>query len=210
MAIFGMDTNESLFLQTEISESLIHSFYDSQLPSTFSPKCSILISSKSPALYTLELCKVFTLPYSLHLQKSLAYRSVTVPILLYAPKFSVQRLLFHYDGTRNSAELIRRFIQLFQLIISESIATVISPNFIPKSKLREEQELIQFIGIHTKETSFIKFNFSKFGDFWSYATQHHCTLLVTSKANQIALTKVFFQVDENKLPNEHPSIYLSI
>ncbi|MBM3426693.1 MAG: hypothetical protein FJX97_06840 [Bacteroidetes bacterium] len=205
-----MDTRHSLNFQTEFPESLIQSFYDSQLPPSFSPKQGVLISSKPPALYTLELYKAFTWLNSYHLQKFSEYKSVIVPLLLYAPKFSVQRLLFHYDGTRNSAKLIREFIQLFQLIISDSIATIISPNYIPKSKLREEQELIQFIRVHTKEASFIKFNFSKIEDFWLYATQHHCTLLVTSKANQIALSKLFFQVNEDQPPNERLSFYLSI
>lgn len=206
-----MDTSQSLNFQTEFPESLIQSVFDSQLPPSFSPKkSSSYIPSNVPALYTLDLHKAFEWLYSHDLQKSLEFKSPTVPILLYAPKFSVQRLLFHYDGTPNSVELIRKFIHLFQLIISDSIATIISPNFIPKSKLREEQELIQFISVHTKEASFIKFNFSKIGDFWTYATQHHCTLLVTSKANQIALTKVFFQVYDDKLPNQDLSFYLSI
>lgn len=197
--------------QVELPESLIHAFYCSPLPLYFSPEkgctCNPLADS---AIYTLALNKALTWPNSEVLQKSLEYKSVTVPILLYAPKFSTQRLLFHYDGTPNSAELIRKFIQLFQLNITGSKATIVSPSFIPKSKLREEQDLIQLIRVHTKETSFIKFNFSKIGDFWSYATQQQCTLLVTSKANQIALSKLCFQVYEDKLPNEHLSIYLSI
>lgn len=107
------------------------------------------------------------MPYGRSLQKSLKHIISIVPVLLYVPKFSTQRLLFHYDGTPNSAELIRKFIQLFQLNMTGSKATIVSPSFIPKSKLREEQDLIQLIRVHTKETSFIKFNFSKIGDFWS-------------------------------------------
>lgn len=206
-----MSSSISFYFKTQFPESLIHEFYYSQLPPAFSPKhSSSYIPSTVPALYTLDLHKAFHRLYNHDLQKSLEFKSPTVPILLYAPKFSAQRLLFHYDGTPNSVELIRKFIHLFQLIISDSIATIISPNFIPKSKLKEEQELIQFISVHTKEASFIKFNFSKIEDFWLYATQHHCTLLVTSKANQIALTKVFFQVNEDQPPNERLSFYLSI
>src|SRR5690606_308876 len=103
------------------------------------------------------------------------------PLLLYDEAFSFDRLLFHYQGTPESAQLIKRFVALFEANIKSSSATIISPGFIPKSKIKEEQELIQLITRATSETSFIKFNFSKIGDFWSYAVKHKCTLLVTTK-----------------------------
>lgn len=206
-----MASSIPLHFQIELSESFIHTFYCSPLPLFFSPEQGCTCNpSADPALYTLDLHEALAMPYGQSLQKSLKHIISIVPVLLYVPKFSTQRLLFHYDGTPNSAELIRKFLHLFQLNITDSIATIVSPSFIPKSKLREEQELIQLIRIHTKETSFIKFNFSKIRDFWSYATQQQCTLLVTSKANQIALTKVFFQVDEDQLLKAQLSFYLSI
>src|SRR5690606_39621062 len=54
----------------------------------------------------------------------------------------------------------------------------------PRSKMKEEQELIQMVTKATAETSFIKFNFNRIGDFWSYAVKHECTLLVTTKNYQ--------------------------
>src|SRR5690606_8251812 len=98
--------------------------------------------------------------------------------------------LFHYDGTPASANLIKKFIGLFRHQIGESKATIISPSFIPKSKIKEEQELIQLVSQSTRETSFIKFNFQRIGDFWSYAVKHDCSLLVTTKSYQSDLAKV--------------------
>ena len=98
----------------------------------------------------------------------------------------------------------------FKNLIGESKATIISPSFIPKSKIREEQEIIQLVSSTTRETSFIKFNFNRIGDFWSYAVKHDCTLLVTTKNYQADLAKVLFHFYKGKIWSEKLSFYLSV
>jgi hypothetical protein len=105
--------------------------------------------------------------------------------------------------------LIRRFVELFELAIGNSSATIISPSFIPKSKMKEEQELIQLVTKTTAETSFIKFNFNRIGDFWSYAVKHECTLLVTTKNYQADLAKILFHFYKGGMWYNRLSFYLA-
>jgi len=62
----------------------------------------------------------------------------------------------------------------------------------------------------TRETSFIKFNFLRIGDFWSYAVKHDCTLLVTTKNYQADLAKVPFHFYKGKMWSDKLSFYLSL
>ncbi|UCS93020.1 hypothetical protein KZP23_20530 [Echinicola marina] len=132
-----------------------------------------------------------------------------IPLLLFDQQLSFEKLLFHYDGTQDSAHIIHGFLEKFELHIKHSQATIISPSFIPKSKLQEEQALIQLIRNYTSETSFIKFNFRKIGDFWSYATKNKSTMLVTSKAYQADLAKVLFHFYKGGFWYDNLSFYLA-
>ncbi|TFV97093.1 hypothetical protein E4S40_00085 [Algoriphagus kandeliae] len=163
-----------------------------------------------PSLVTIDLTKILDWLRQEELPKPLEKEVCDIPVLLFVPDFSTNHLLFHYDGTPQSAQLIRHFINLFQNKIKNSKATIISPSFIPKSKIKEEQELIQLVAKSTRETSFIKFNFMRIGDFWSYAVKHHCTLLVTTKNYQSDLTKVLYHFYKSKLWSDQLSFYLSI
>jgi hypothetical protein len=134
----------------------------------------------------------------------------SIPVLLFDKELSTERLLFHYDGTPASAVLIKKFIALFEDNIHESKATIISPSFIPKSKMKEEQEIVQLVSNAVAETSFIKFNFTRIGDFWSYAVKHKCTLLVTTKNYQADLAKVLFHFYKGGMWYDRLSFYLSV
>jgi len=136
-------------------------------------------------------------------------RPCDIPLLLFDNGLSFSKLLFHYDGTPSSAKIIRDFLKMFELHIKDSQATIISPSFIPKSKIQEEQSLTKLIGGYTRETSFIKFNFTKIGDFWSYATKSKCTMLVTSKGYQADLAKVLFHFYKGEIWYENLSFYLA-
>lgn len=197
----------------EMPEELIHEVFCLQLPPSFSPLATIqapCIEGEVLSLLTLNLYKTLDWLHSHPIPKPLEKEVCSIPVLLYVPKFSAERLLFHYDGTPQSAELIRKFIRLFSNLISASKATIISPSFIPKSKIKEEQEIIQLVTEHTQETSFIKFNFSRIGDFWSYAVKHQCTLLVTTKNYQSDLAKVLYHFYKGKIWSEQLSFYLSL
>jgi hypothetical protein len=126
------------------------------------------------------------------------------------PDFSTDHLLFHYDGSVQSASIIRKFLESFGDIIKGSKATIISPSFIPKSKQRDEQELINQVAQATAETSFIKFNFQRIGDFWSYAVKHDCSLLVTTKNYQSDLAKVLFHFYKGDMWSDRLSFYLAL
>ena len=75
--------------------------------------------------------------------------------------------------------------------------------------MREEQEIVQLVTGSTAETSFIKFNFNRIGDFWSYAVKHHCTLLVTTKNYQSDLAKVLFHFYKGGMWYDRLSFYLA-
>lgn len=209
-----MELRSNIFTsQFEMPEELIHEVFCHQLPAAFSPLATVqapCIEGENLSLLTLNLYKTLDWLHSHPIPKPLEKEVCSIPILLFVPKFSTEHLLFHYDGTPNSAELIRKFIYLFKDLISESKATIISPSFIPKSKIKEEQEIIQLVSSHTKETSFIKFNFSRIGDFWSYAVKHNCTLLVTTKNYQADLAKVLFHFYKGKIWSDKLSFYLSL
>ncbi|MEN2280924.1 hypothetical protein AAGF08_02215 [Algoriphagus sp. SE2] len=196
------------------------------LPSKFiTPlKCDVLCDGFKPtrandqfifegsdySLLTMELNKVLDWLLVHDLPKAIEKEPCNTPILLFVPNFSVNHLLFHYDGTESSARIIDKFLTLFQNLIKGSKATIISPSFIPKSRLKEEQEIIQKISAATLETSFIKFNFLRIGDFWSYAVKHKCTLLVTTKTYQLELSNVLFNFYKGALWDDQLSFYLSL
>lgn len=169
-----------------------------------------LLENGPARLYTARLPKVLDWLHGLDYPKAMESEPCDVPVLLYDRELSFERLLFHYDGTPASAKIIKHFLELFSENISNSKATIISPAFIPKSKLKEEHEIIQEVGNHTAETSFIKFNFNRIGDFWSYAVKHHCTLLVTTKNNQADLAKVLFHFYKGGMWYERLSFYLAV
>lgn len=200
-------------LKFELPKEVLREFYCYQLSESFLPsisESSFCHDSEEPSLFTIDLYKIILWLHRQDLPRQLEKEICAIPVLLYVPEFSTQHLLFHYDGTRNSAELIRKFIVLFGNLINESKATIISPSFIPKSKIKEEQDIIQLISSSTQETSFIKFNFSRIGDFWSYGIKHNCTLLVTTKNYQAELAKVLFHFYKGKIWSDRLSFYLAV
>ena len=197
----------------ELPAELLTEFYCKKLVASFSPgdpKSSYCNLTEEPGLITADVYKILEWLHSIDLPKPLEKEVCEIPVLLNVPDFSTKHLLFHYDGTPQSAELIRKFISLFESLIGGSKATIISPSFIPKSKIREEQEIIQLVSSIVSETSFIKFNFTRIGDFWSYAVKHNCTLLVTSKTYQADLAKVLFHFYKGEIWSDRLSFYLSI
>lgn len=208
-----MELKSPFALRYELPEDLLKEFHCPKLLDSFNPSMAengFCKETDVPSLLTIDLYKTLEWLHLHDYPKPLEKEVCSVPVLLYVPDFSIKHLLFHYDGTPNSADLIRRFIQLFENIIGDSKATIISPSFIPKSKIREEQEIIQLVSSSTYETSFIKFNFSRIGDFWSYAVKHDCTLLVTTKNYQADLAKVLFHFYKGKIWSEKLSFYLSV
>ena len=202
-------------VKTNIPEEIITKHFWGRLPVDFteenvrsghSVNCS---PENGPTLMTAHLPEVLDWLHDMEIPRGLQENPCAVPILLYDEELSTEHLLFHYDGTPASARLIKNFIDLFQDNIKQSKATIISPSFIPKSKQREEQELIQMVSNSTFETSFIKFNFSRIGDFWSYAVKHQCTLLVTTKEYQADLAKVLFHFYKGGMWYNRLSFYLS-
>lgn len=208
-----MELKSPQALRFELPEDVLKEFYCSELKGSFVPsipESSFCHDTEDPALFSINLYKTLDWLHSHDFPKPLEKEVCPIPVLLYVPDFSTQHLLFHYDGTPNSADLIRRFIHLFGNLIQESKATIISPSFIPKSKIREEQEIIQLVSTSTIETSFIKFNFSRIGDFWSYGVKHNCTLLVTTKNYQADLAKVLFHFYKGKIWSNQLSFYLAV
>lgn len=199
-----------------VPDKVITPHYCDRLPSGFDTHLSkggkgmMCSTDEDPTLYTANLPEILDWLHGLDKPKALENEPCEVPVLLFDKEFSTEHILFHYDGTPNSANLIRKFIDLFSENIKNSKSTIISPSFIPKSKLREEQELIQLVSHATLETSFIKFNFSRIGDFWSYAVKHKCTLLVTTKNYQSALAKVLFHFYKGGMWYDRLSFYMSV
>lgn len=208
-----MELKTSSKIKFDLPTELINSYKKDKLEVGFDPahldKSHSVLDSHS-SLFTLELNQVLDWLLTHEYPRSLEKDPCHTPVLLFVPKFSLDHLLFHYDGTSESAKIINKFLYLFQDLIKESKATIISPSFIPKSRSKEEQEIIQNISASTKETSFIKFNFMRIGDFWSYAVQHNCTLLVTTKTYQQELSNVLFDFYKGELWDDQLSFYLSL
>ncbi len=208
-----MELRTSITTKFELPEEILKEYHCREFPEGFQPAkpvTGLCFDSEDITLFSVDLYQVLDWLHSHDLPKPLEKEVCSIPVLMFVPKFSVQHLLFHYDGTRQSAELIKNFIKLFGPLIKQSKATIISPSFIPKSKIKEEQELIQQVSHATNETSFIKFNFLRIGDFWSYAVKHECTLLVTTKNYQADLTKVLFHFYKGKIWSDSLSFYLSV
>ncbi|MGM0945113.1 MAG: hypothetical protein ACQEW9_08000 [Bacteroidota bacterium] len=208
-----MEIKTSYAAKFHLPEQILKEYYCPQLTADFSPsdyEREFCESDEIPSLISVDLYKVLDWLHGSDLPKPLEKEVCEIPVLLYVSDFSTQHLLFHYDGTPQSANLIKRYIALFSNLISDSKATIISPSFIPKSKIREEQEIIQLVSQSTRETSFIKFNFSRIGDFWSYAVKQNCTLLVTTKEYQADLAKVLFHFYKGKMWSSRLSFYLSV
>lgn len=196
-------------------EEIIATHFCKRLPDGFSHhvnqggqeiSCSPL---EGPSLYTAHLPKVLDWLHQHEKPLPLQKEPCNIPVLLFDDELNLDKLLFHYDGTPASARLIRNFVELFEENIHDSNATIISPCFIPKSKQREEQEIVQLLASKTAETSFIKFNFNRIGDFWSYAVKHKCTLLITTKSYQADLAKVLFHFYKGGMWYNRLSFYLS-
>src|SRR5690606_33759321 len=162
-----------------------------------------------PTLYRANLTGILDRFHRLKNPGILQARPGNAPQLPYEDGLSLDRVLLHYEGNPQSAQLIRRFVALFDLALRKSSGTIISPSFIPKSKLKEEQDLIQMVNTVASETSFIKFNFSRIGDFWSYAVKHEYTLLVTTKNYQADLAKILFHFYKGGMWYDKLSFYLS-
>src|SRR5690606_28115700 len=69
----------------------------------------------NPALYTAQLCKILDWLHGLEKPGILEEKPCLTPLLLYDEGLSFERLLFHYEGNPQSAQLIRRFVELFGL-----------------------------------------------------------------------------------------------
>lgn len=209
-----MELKTSLASKFHLPGEFLKEFHCRTLESGFQPQqvenngCEE--SFDDPALISVDLLKVLDWLHENELPRPLEKEACDIPVLLFVPEYSTSHLLFHYDGTPASANLIKKFIGLFRHQIGDSKATIISPSFIPKSKIKEEQELIQLVSQSTRETSFIKFNFQRIGDFWSYAVKHDCSLLVTTKSYQSDLAKVLFHFYKGSLWSDKLSFYLSM
>lgn len=196
-----------------LTEDIVNEFYCPKVSESFdpaNPNNSICNQDEEPTLFTMDLLKTLDWLHNHEYPRPLEKEVCGIPVLLFVPNFSTEHLLFHFDGSSNSVELIKNFISLFGNLIHESKATIISPNFTPKSKIHEEREIIQLISNSTRETSFIKFNFSRIGDFWSYGVQNNCSLLVTTKNYQAELAKVLFHFYKGKVWSSKLSFYLSV
>lgn len=208
-----MEIKTSYAAKFHLPDEILTEYFCPQLGPDFVPKeaeSTVCVNDGSPSLISVDLYKVLDWLHESDLPKPLEKEVCDIPVLLYVPDFSTKHLLFHYDGTPESAHLIKKFIELFSDLIPQSKATIISPSFIPKSKIREEQEIIQLVSQSTQETSFIKFNFTRIGDFWSYAVKHNCTLLVTTKNYQADLAKVLFHFYKGTMWSSKLSFYLSV
>jgi len=200
----------------EIPEEIITAHYFSEMPEGFGKQLFLegkklhIPLRKSPTLYTANLPSVLEWLHGSDIPRSWENEPCEIPVLIYDKELTFERLLFHYDGTPASANLIHHFIKLFSNQLKESKATIISPSFIPKSKMKEEQEVIHAVSQATAETSFIKFNFHRIGDFWSYAVKHQCTLLITTKYYQADLAKVLFHFYKGGMWYDRLSFYLSV
>ncbi len=199
-----------------LPKGIITPHYCEKLPQDFSedlvrkPYKDPFKLTEGPTLYTAHLPQVLRWLHQLENPKALEEEPCHVPILLFDKELSTESLLFHYDGTPASANLIKHFLILFGENLTQSKATIISPCFIPKSKLKEEQEIVQLVTQATTETSFIKFNFTRIGDFWSYAVKHKCTLLVTTKNYQTELANVLFHFYKGGMWYNRLSFYLAL
>ncbi len=203
-------SNKSKF---ELPGEILKEFHETSFCEDFRPdsdRCSNIKENSEPTLFSVNLNKALDWLHSHDLPKPLEKEACKVPVLLFVPGFSTEHLLFHYDGTPQSAELISKFLLLFGHLIKNSKATIISPSFIPKSKIKEEQDVINLVSQATAETSFIKFNFLRIGDFWSYAVKHNCSLLVTTKQYQADLAKVLFHFYKGKMWSDRLSFYLAL
>jgi len=195
-------------------EALLFPVYEKKMPSDFaSPlwqqKDFIKIPGKEVALLMASLPQVMDWLHSRGTTQMFTFSPCETPLLLLDKNVSFTRLLFHYDSTPGSAAVISAFLEMFELQIKESQSIIISPSFISKPKLAEEQSVIRLIQSHTKETSFIKFNFTKIGDFWSYAMQNNCSLLVTTKSYQADLAHVLFYFYKGERWPNRLSFYLA-
>lgn len=205
-------------LETQFAfpNELITSYQEIPLPEGFEVDLENKVGNKElqltskPVLYSAHLPKILDWLHGLDQPSPLENEPCDTPVLLFDRELSFERLLFHYDGTPESARIIKHFLHLFSNNLLASKATIISPAFIPKSKLKEEHEIIQEVTNHTSETSFIKFNFNRIGDFWSYAVKHQKTLLVTTKNNQADLAKVLFHFYKGSLWFDRLSFYLAL
>ncbi|WP_111672486.1 hypothetical protein [Algoriphagus litoralis] len=196
-----------------LTDDIVNEFFCAKVSKSFdptNPDNSLCNQDDEPTLFTIDLLKTLDWLHHHEYPRPLEKEVCPIPVLLFVPDFSTEHLLFHFDGTSNSVELIKNFINLFGDLIHDSKATIISPNFTPKSKIREEREIIQLISNSTRETSFIKFNFSRIGDFWSYGVKHDCSLLVTTKNYQADLAKVLFHFYKGKVWSSKLSFYLSV
>lgn len=176
---------------------LVKTHYDLPTPSDFqignaplNPSWEGGFSARKPSFYTAHFPQILERFYAKEKQNILKENTCDAPLLLYDKMLSFEKLLFHYEGNPQSAQLIRGFLELFKLNIGDSSATIISPSFIPKSRMKEEQELIELITKATADTSFIKFNFKKLEQFCSYAVKHDHTMLVTAKRYQEELASL--------------------
>jgi hypothetical protein len=208
-----MDTNSPTKINLALPEQIVSTHYCQSLPEGFleNPEAMALCSNgEFPTLYSAELPKALNWLQASEKPLPLEKEVCEIPVLLYDKYFTTEHLLFHYDGTPASALVIKKFIAQFKHLIKGSKATIISPSFIPKAKIQEEQELIKLINEGTSETSFIKFNFTRIGDFWSYAVKHECTLLITSKYYQNDLAKVLFHFYKGGMWYDRLAFYLSL
>jgi hypothetical protein len=196
-------------IQFEIPENLLHFHEMKVIDKDFNPEENTGSGMDEPTLITANLPKVLDWLHDMDKPRELEKCPCGIPLLLFDQEVNTDRILFHYDGSEGSAQIIRNFIQLFGPRLNGSQATIISPSTIPKSKLPEEKELVDLINEHFSETYFIKFNFRKIGDFWSYATQNKCTLMVTSKRYQAELAKVLFLFYKGERWYDKLSIYLA-
>lgn len=151
-----MQVNSSVHRPFTFAPELVREHFGNRLPRNFMEqvgKLPVTISDAQdstdikdrPILYSAPLPGILDWLHGHENPQILEEKPCMTPLLLYDITPSTERLLFHYEGNPESANLIRHFMELFALNIKTSQAVIISPRFIPKSKVREEQELIQLV-----------------------------------------------------------------
>lgn len=163
-----------------------------------------------PKLLVGELTKVSTWYKQKKLKPTEWRQSADIPVVICGAKVSLEKVLLHYDGKAQTAKSIIRFVSIFEEELKYSQITIVSPGFIPKSKIREEASLVRLLSKKSQETSFIKFNFTQIEQFWQYAQKHNFTFLVTPKKYLSSLLHLLGSLHHPK-PNSFLklSIYLS-
>ncbi|AWW32380.1 hypothetical protein DN752_20780 [Echinicola strongylocentroti] len=150
-------------------------------PSVLDLMGSEFINQPQPKLLVGKMANLFSLYKQEILQAYKLKCRLGLPVVIFDKKISLEKILLHYDGKEQSARNIKYFVSMFENELKQSQVTIISPDFIPKSRIPKEASLVQLLSKKSSETSFIKFNFTQIEQFWNYGMRERYTMIVTSK-----------------------------